>query len=237
MKRALTRFTRSISLLIVLLLSIGGAAGSAPAWADQACAHCIYLPALSVSPELEITHTEILSVIPMFVQSFQGLVESTSNVTITNVLILFEQFDRFDGTLIVSRTISPLLHAIPPHGKVPFSTDASSYLFTTERATLISWTKEADAPYRPVSIVSQHVSYDGWTTVTISGTIQNTSAYALTDVRLVGSLYDSGDGILWDYIGELAPGQRAPYLLTHSTRYGVSPPENPTIQAQGRIKE
>ena len=239
MRHTPSQFKRVFRMIVIGVIALGGMAAGTVARADEdACAaNCLYLPRIAVAPPLSIIRFDwAWNGYPgSITHAYEGLIESTSAVTLTDVVILLEEVDS-NGTVVISDTYAPTLAAIPPYGQVAFISRSYPNGPLTGRASIVSWKVAATAPYREVLVLTRETSYTGFN-ATISGTLQNTSGHTLEDVRLALQIYGPGQAVLAVAIGELAPGQTAPYTVGVGSPYGVSPITDAILQAQGRIKE
>jgi hypothetical protein len=236
-------FRRYRSLIIVVLVLLA-APRSQPGYAQtpaateaDCAAKCLYLPLVTAPSDISIISTRFNAT-----QGTSGYYEgsfiSNRGNILTNVVIdIYSTYVGSDTTIISTRiatattvfstTLPSMRNVFYAHieagGMLNLSAVVRSYDVVTQTNMLI------------VPVLTKEVAW-GVSMTIVRGTVQNTSAFTLTDVHVMVELDGPGSRGGDDIISELAPGQIAPYETVTFFEHGTNPgPTDVLVQAYGVI--
>ena len=234
-------FRRCSSLIIIVLALLaaprsqpGHAQGAAPA--AECPAQCLYLPLVSAPPDLAIIAGDYQAAHPIYGQYVGAFVANHGN-SLTNVVLEVQAWR--GNTLSFTEVATPVFSATLPGMHNVFATSfftnyPNPHTFTT---VIRSYDVVTQTNALMLPVTKEDVIWDAFGT-TVRGTVRNTSAFTLTNVRVLIELDGPGSLIRIVDVGELAPGAIAPYQAWIPFQYGTNTgPSDLMIQSQGLVTQ
>jgi hypothetical protein len=231
----MTTFRRCSFFMIIVLVLLaaprirpGHAQGTAPA--ADCPATCLYFPLVTAQPDVSIISAGYYSSYLLYGQ-YSGAFVTNRGKSVTNIVMEVETMGQN------TEVITPVFSVTLPGMHNYFRVSTAGAIQNPRTAVIRSYDVVTQTSALMLPVLAKEVSWDAFSTV-VSGTIQNTSPYTLTNVRVLIEL--DGPGSLADFsdLGAFAPGAIVPYKGQVRFYDGTNPgPTNVIVQAQGLIDQ